>query len=195
MTQRSLSYIAVTKGNFWGHVLRRLIHVCMGFVPIIYYQFSPPPFFVLPITFALLIVFEWLRIRYRWLIIGQRDHERHHISSVAWGGLAIIVVLAFSSQPGWSVAIILSCALGDPVLGESRLRWPTWLAECLGLIVIAVVWVICSFYYQLPVWIAAICVPITVLAEYVHIPNVDDNAVMMFAPLLVIELFCFIDIL
>lgn len=189
-----MDFIQQTSGGQRGYWVRRCIHVAMLFIPILYFSyidaltsfFHISSFFFLLIIFVLIILIELWRLSANKIFFGQRTHERKQISSSAWGAAAIIVVLLFAPEPGYAVAIIASCALADPLLGELRRHHysnvMTWI---LGIILVALIWLVCARIYNFPYWIGYLMAPITVFAEWPKWRWIDDNALMQLVPLMI----------
>lgn len=186
-----------TRGGWAGHLVRRLLHVGMVFVPWIYYQYgaSISAFFHLSPTgllwslVLLVIVLEIIRLSFKLQIFGQRPHETKQISSFAWGAISLFLVLLFAPKP-FAYPIVASCALGDPFLGElRRFRWSSGLVLLLGMLFIAGIWLLASHWFGIAWWWAMIMGPVVVAAERIPLRWIDDNATMQLIPLLIILLF------
>lgn len=186
-----------TKGGLAGHVLRRSIHVFMIIVPIVYYFWAASLAQAWHMTtWQLVLIFlgvfcsyEIVRIRCGWLAFGQRFHERYHISSMIWGIIAIAVVLIFTPDQCYAIPIIAACAVGDPLLGELRAHVkPLW-AVVAGISVIALVWWLCGLWMPVVWWWPLVLAPLTTVAELPNLRGIDDNALMMLAPLVLMIIF------
>ena len=183
-----------TKGGTLGHITRRLIHISIIFLPFIYYDWIVPTVSNIRIAHHLIIlamiavlIFELLRLKCRFVIFAQRDYEATQICSFAWGILSIGFVLLFSPTISFSVAIIASCALVDPLLGELKTKIKRSIGLFLvGMIAVILIWLICALHYHTPIWIAFLMGPITVLCEWPSFKWIDDNALMMLIPLIVV---------
>lgn len=184
-----------TIGGAGGHWLRRFIHVLMIAIPFVYYTYGfaisrslhmTRPMMVI-IILLIICALEFFRVCFHITIFGQRKHEAKHISSFAWGAFALGLVLLFAPGAEYGAPIIASCAIVDPVLGELR-RFsvrPLWVA-LLGLVLIAVIWLLASFYFGTPVWLFVLMAPVTLVAEWPSIRWIDDNALMQLVPLVVV---------
>lgn len=187
------SYEGHTVGGLKGHLLRRAIHLGILVIPILYYSFADPvtAFFrlsanqiVLIIMFIVMLL-ELLRLRLGWVVFGQRKHEAKAISSFAWTGISIGIVLLFAPDKQFGFPIIWSCALGDPLLGElRRCRIHSGLVALLGVSVVVAIWLFCSWWLNTPIWLAWIMGPLTVAAEWPNIKWLDDNVLMTLLPLI-----------
>ena len=191
------SYAANTVGGRTGHLLRRCIHVLMLLIPIAYYYWGDliyhycnhPKFEFILIIFALVITAEILRMKKRYLIFGQRSHEATHISSFAWGAMAMAIVLLLVPNPIYAIPIVAGCAVGDPLIGALKSRIPAYLARFIAFLVIAFVWWVCGHYMPLPVWFPAVIALVTVLVEWPNLTWIDDNALMQLVPLFILLFF------
>jgi len=181
-----------TKGGSKAHIARRLFHVSMIIVPFFYYYFFIPRvsskiLHLIIIGFIFFVfLFEKLRIRARLVLFGQRLHEATHISTFAWTMLALGITLFFAPVH-FAVPIIATCALVDPLVGEMRLRRAnTVLTVFIGVLCALVIWFLCAQHYHFPLWYAVIIAPITIAAEWPSLKWIDDNALMLLAPLLMV---------
>ncbi len=192
---KNRSWIADTNGLTAGHYFRRLIHLSLLFIPFLYkaYSHAIADFFDWPVGGLLLlltglvVLLEALRLKFQILLWGQRQYERHNVSALAWTLLAIIAVLFFAPAPAYYFAIIFSCALGDPLLGELRRFIPyLWLAEAVGLIFLLILWLAGAFYWGFSPWLATFLAILSLFVEYWNLKWIDDNALMLLVPLLAI---------
>lgn len=187
-------------GGHWGHLLRRFIHMCMAIIPILYVQYGPAisaylGFSVAWIVFfviLLFVFFDLLRLRFRWLMIGQRGYEKSQMSSMTWGALAIGLVLILAPGPSYSIPIVAACAFADPIMGElkSLSVKGIWIA-IVGILTITIIWLISHFLYNTPWWLALLMGPITVASEWPSWPWIDDNFLMQMVPLILVLLLRF----
>ncbi|MCX7121281.1 MAG: hypothetical protein NTZ67_05860 [Gammaproteobacteria bacterium] len=182
-----------TQGGLAAHCARRLFHVCMIAVPFVYYYFlinlATPKVWKLIILAFIFLVFllEKLRIRARLVLFGQRLHEATHISAFAWTMLSLGVILILSPSVSFSIPIVASCALVDPLMGEMRLHTANKiLAITVGIILTLIIWVTCAWIYHFPLWIGLVIAPITVAVEWPSLKWIDDNALMLLVPLMIV---------
>jgi hypothetical protein len=184
-----------TKGSWFGHVFRRIVHVCMLTIPLIYYAYGQTVANFLHISTDLLLILllvifilvEIVRLKFNIVTFGQRKYEGGQISSFAWGAVSVFLVLLLSPAKAFSIPIIWSCALGDPFVGELRALFKKpWWPEVLTLFFILAIWLFCSYWLTTPWWWGVILAPIIVMAEWVRVKNVDDNAMMMLVPLVIV---------
>lgn len=178
-----------------AHVLRRTVHLFSLVAPWIYYHYGQIiaawfglnlPQFVW-ICIAILLFLESLRLYFKITIFGQRDYERRHISAFIWAAVSMALVLLYAPGPEFGYPIVISFAIGDPLLGELR-HTPlnTQWVILIGLLVIFVIWLICSFILATPLWLAFLMAPIIVAAEWPCLKWIDDNALMQLIPLAII---------
>ncbi len=176
-----------TVGGGLGHWTRRALHVAMMLIPILYYYWGN--YYLVWFVLALVILIEIIRLRRGFVIFGQRQHEARQISSFAWGVIGIAVVLLLVPKTIYAIPIVAACAIGDPLLGELRLhRVPAWLTALLGVFVVAVIWWVSNLWLHMNAWMPWLLAIVTVAAEWPNIKWIDDNALMQWAPLLLILL-------
>ena len=184
-----------TKGKKYGHLMRRIVHILMAVVPLIYYAYRDriPVFFhitptvLLLVILAILILLEILRLSFGIIVFGQRDYEAKQISAFSWGAASLILVLLLAPGPQFGIPIIWSCSLGDPVLGELRqFKFSTRWAELIGLIFILIIWWVCAYWFGISWWWGVFLAPIIVAVEWLNLKWIDDNALMMLVPLFII---------
>lgn len=192
----AVDHSSSTKGGLWAYWLRRFIHVSMALLPLLYYRFGgfiADTFHILPWQFVIAviifcIILEALRLFFRITVVGQREHERWHISSFAWGLISLGLVLILL-PPLFAIPIIWSCALVDPLLGELR-RFHVqkkWIIS-IGLLALFAIWCLGNFLLGTPLYYAFIMAPIILAAEWPNLKWIDDNAMMQLVPLAVVLL-------
>jgi hypothetical protein len=186
-----------TIGGIWGHILRRVIHVSMILIPLIYYHVTDNYFhdgvrierIILLITLLVILLIEALRIKFGLAIIGHREHERNNISTACWGLVSIIIIFLFLSGSeqhaiSYALPLIGGCALGDPWMGELRMfHVNNKIIIISATIIIAALWLLCSYIFHTPWWYALFAAPLAVVGEYFKFSWIDDNATMMLLPL------------
>lgn len=191
-----VNYSSSTKGGVTAYWYRRLVHVGMIIIPLIYYRFAGDvatafnlvPWQLVVGILILLIILEAARLYFRITLFGQRDHEAAHISSFFWGLFSIGLVLILA-PPAFSIPIIWSCALVDPLLGEMRrLAWRKVYIIFIALIAFLAVWWSATALLGTPWWYAIIMAPLTLAAEWPNLKWIDDNALMQLIPLMVVLL-------
>lgn len=184
-----------TKGGDVAHWVRRLIHISIAVIPFIYYDWISLSFSqiiardIVIVAMGVIAILEWIRLHFRFIAFAQREHETTHISSFAWTGLSLSLVLLLSPSVSFAIPIILSCALVDPVLGELRSTISKPLLFLIATIAVILIWLACALHYQTPIWLAFLMGPMTVAAEWPVLKWIDDNALMMLVPLTIVFIF------
>ena len=110
------------------------------------------------------IILESLRIKTGFLIVGQREYEKHQTSALAWGAVSIaLTIIALSpwegsgtTHAGWlTVPIILSLTFGDPAMGEARrMGMENRSVYAIGTIICGLIWLVCGYFLGTPYWMA-----------------------------------------
>ena len=177
----------ITRGGWFGHWLRRALHVGMILVPWVYYTYAISRWVVWILLF-LVIFIEIIRLSLGIQLFGQRAHEAKRPSSFAWGAVSLFLVLLLT-QAKFAYPIIAACALGDPLIGElRRFHFPTWLTALIGILLIAVLWLFAAWWLGTSWWWAVIMAPLTVIVEWPNLKWIDDNAMMQLVPLMIVLL-------
>ncbi len=186
---------ASTRGGAPGHIARRFFHLSLMLVPFIFYRFLmqvffPPALHIALIIFLFLVIlFEFVRIRLGIVLFAQRLHEATHFSAFGWTMLSLGLVLLFSPSPAYSFAIIISCALADPLLGELRARQVnSRKIISSGLLVVLLVWSVVAYFCHIAYLWALLMAPVTIAVEWPSLKWIDDNALMMLVPLIIVFL-------
>lgn len=197
MTPELVNHQSITRGGAMGHWMRRAIHISTLIIPFLYYAYGHqlasalgfPLSVILVVIFAIIVLFEALRIAIGFRALGQREYETKRISAFAWGAIAIVIVLLFAPGKGFGIAIIASCALVDPLLGELRQRhvYPL-IVILLGMIAVFFIWWHTAVLWLIPVWWSVIMAPVIIAAEWPRLTWIDDNALMQLAPLVLVLL-------
>lgn len=186
-----------TQGGTTGHWFRRLIHLTMAIVPVIYYWFatSIADFFHLTINqivslcILIILLLETFRLYQGWTVFGQRDYEAKQISAFAWSGFSVCLVLLIAPKFGLHGAaigapLIWSMGFADPLMGECRRKNDAnYWSLIAGFIVVALVWLFAIFYLHTPWLLLPFIAPLTVFAESIKTNVIDDNALMLLVPL------------
>ncbi len=188
-------------GGRSGHIFRRFFHMGMAAIPWAYYVHgdAAAEFISLtPVQFVstigiLAIILESLRMKIGFLIVGQREYERHQTSALAWGAVSIaLTIIALSpwegsgdAHAGWlTIPIILSLTFGDPAMGEARrMGMDNRSVYAIGTIICGLIWVACGYFLGTPYWMAILMGPLTMAAELPKLKWIDDNATMLLIPL------------
>lgn len=184
-----------TRGGLSGHIFRRFIHVGMIAIPILYYYwgvivaawFDLTPKVFVSIVLVLILVGEFIRIKKRLLIFGQRQHEATHLSSFGWSVVAISLVLIFAPSPIYAIPLVGSCAFGDPLVGEFKKVMPWWCAALMTAVIVSLMWFVFQLVMpELSSWYVWLIGVVVVLVEKPSFRWVDDNALMQLVPLLIL---------
>jgi len=198
-----IDHVEHSVGGFGGHAFRRLTHVSMAAIPLIYYTrgddlagyFSVGPDELASYIFILVLVIETVRLRFGIVIVGQREYESKQISAFAWGAFAVCLALLvtgmepFASGSGiksgiYGIPLIFGLTFVDPLMGEiKRQKQDMRLAIITGLAASYAIWIGCSFWLGTPLWTCILLAPLTVLGELPRVKYIDDNATMIILPL------------
>ena len=184
--------VELSVGGMGGHIFRRLIHLCMCFLPFIYFEYGVSvseyvgltlPQFVSVMVF-LLFLLEGLRLGFGITIYGQREYEANQISALGWGAFGIGLVFLMAPIEAYAWPIILSLSLGDPFLGEMRRRgMDTRNVIVTSVVFLFIVWIACWHWFSTPIWLAFLFAPLCVASEWPRLRYIDDNATMVLIPL------------
>jgi len=186
-----------TKGGLFGHVLRRIIHISMVFVPFLYYfygetianSFAISLNSLVVITLIIILLLEGIRLIFNITLLGQRQHEAKQISSFAWGAMGLCMVLLFAPGKAYGIPIIACLALVDPLMGElRRLKIHRIIVALIGIVVAGLIWLLSAYLLGTPFWIVWVIAPLTIAAEWPNLKWIDDNATMQLIPLIIILL-------
>ena len=182
-------------GGMGGHVLRRMIHLAIAGIPWLYFTqgesiselFSIEPIQLVSLVVIALVVFEAFRLKIGFTVFGQRDYEAKQVSALAWGGVAIGIALLALREQEYAYPLIVSLALGDPILGELR-RKEFDIKIVVGVTTLAlfVVWISYAIIFDSSLIIAILLPGVCVAAEYPRLRWIDDNATMIFIPLMLL---------
>ena len=187
--------VELSVGGMSGHILRRVIHLAMSFLPFLYFEFGDDVASavslnleqVVSAVILIAVLGESLRLRMGWTIVGQRSYEAKQVSALAWGALGVGLVFLLAPHPAYAYPLILSLSLGDPLLGELRRKGvSTNSVIWAGTIGIALIWVFCALWVDTPWLLVALMAPICVAAEWPRLRYIDDNATMLLIPLAVV---------
>ena len=180
-------------GGMYGHLFRRMFHLGMSFIPLVYYEFGEKIAEALSINIVqlvsaitlIIVLSEAIRLKLGVTIFGQRDYESNQVSALAWGGFAVgMTFLTLPDSPELVWPLILSLSLGDPFLGEIRRKgFEPKDVFIYGTIFLSMVWLGCYFLFSTPIWLAILMAPICVAAEWPRLRWIDDNATMLLIPL------------
>lgn len=187
-------------GGDYGHIFRRLTHVSMALIPVLYYVYgqeissrlnlSPEEF--VSLTCVTILLVEAIRLKSGIVIVGQREYEASQISALAWGTFAVSLALLIAPTMGgegiqagvFGIPIILGLCIVDPVMGEVKRRTSGLQSAILiGGAVSYAIWFGCTFYLNTPLIASILLAPLTVIGELPRTNLIDDNATMVLIPL------------
>lgn len=139
---------------------------------------------------AVMLVLEAVRLRRKSLVFPMRPYERSRVGAHVWLVLGCALAVVFFEQR-FAMLTILGTTLGDPVIGELRLRGHPRAAPVAGFAVWVAAAVACVVLVPLDTAAVLILVGavVAVAAEGVEVPYVDDNFAMNMAPLVVMVAF------
>ena len=184
--------VDLSVGGMSGHIFRRLFHLAMFIIPIVYFeygeQFADSVGMSLDEVVASIVIIaavgEGIRLKLGFTVFGQREYESKQVSALAWGALAIGLVLLITPTKEYAYPLIFSLTFGDPFMGELRRKGmdskTVILAAC---VFVLGIWLACWYAFGTPIIVCLIVAPIAVLAETPRLRYIDDNATMLLIPL------------
>jgi len=184
--------VDLSVGGVYGHIFRRVFHISMFIIPVIFFEFGES--FsdsigyslaeVVSIVILVAIFGEAIRLKFEFTIFGQREYEAKQVSALAWGGLAIGMVLLLAPIKQYAYPLIFSLSFGDPFMGEIR-RMGVETREVIiySILFVSAIWLVCWYLFATPLWLALIFAPLCVFAEIPRLRYIDDNATMLLIPL------------
>ena len=184
--------VDLSVGGVYGHIFRRVFHISMFIIPVIFFEFGESFSDSLGYTLAevvsiviLVAIFgEAIRLKFEFTIFGQREYEAKQVSALAWGGLAIGMVLLLAPIKQYAYPLIFSLSFGDPFMGEIR-RMGVETREVIiySILFVSAILLVCWYLFATPLWLALIFAPLCVFAEMPRLRYIDDNATMLLIPL------------
>jgi len=187
-----------SKGGIYGHILRRVIHLSMSFIPFLYFEFGQRcaelvglelPQLVSALILSM-VTAEAVRLKFSITIFGQREYEAHQVSALAWGAIGIGLALLMAPIPEYIWPLVLSLSLGDPLMGELRRKgFNDKQVMIYSTVAITIIWLACWNLVATPLWLIPIMAPLCMISEWPRLRWIDDNATMMLIPLCAILLF------
>lgn len=176
----------ITRGNT-AHYFRRAFHVLgIGVFPLFYYggllRFlsRETSNTILLILLVVILLFELVRLRKGWLLFGQREYEKDSICATTWTLVALIILLLLSPTIALSMAIAVTCAIVDPLLGELRShQFSQSIVFVVGCLVAFIIWYLAGF----SLWLSIVMSIVIVAVEKPNFKWIDDNALMILTPL------------
>ncbi len=179
-------------GGMKGHILRRTVHIGMCAIPFVYFSWGENVSSKLDMelqqivasVILIALIAESIRLKFGITIFGQRDYEAKQISALAWGAFGIGMVLLLAPHEAYAYPLILSLALGDPLMGELRRKGiESRKVMIYSTILILAIWLACSVQFDTPVVVSLILAPVCMISEWPRLRYIDDNATMLLIPL------------
>lgn len=187
-------------GGLSGHILRRMTHVSIIFIPILFYGkgneiasfFNLEPNQLVISVCLIFMIFEFIRLKLGFIVLGQREYESNQISALAWGAFSVSLALIFSPEGdgsglksgSYGIPLIFGLSIVDPVMGEiKRIKKDIKIAIIAGLLTSYTIWIGCHFWIGTNILAAIILAPLTVIGEIPSSKFIDDNATMILLPL------------
>ena len=165
--------IGQSVGGLKAHILRRMFHLSMAFIPWIFYEYgddigvewsiSKERFASLVIM--IIIIGELIRLKLGFVVFGQRQYEANQVSALAWGGFSVGLVLLMFEEAKYGYPLIFSLTFIDPLLGEARrMGFDKTKVNIIGIAGAAIIWIICWYLVGTPLLLAVIMAPLVVAA-------------------------------
>lgn len=184
--------VELSVGGVYGHIFRRVFHISMFLIPVVFFEFGES--FadslgysleeVVSIVILIAIFGEAIRLKLGFTIFGQREYEARQVSALAWGGLAVGMVLLLAPVKQYAYPLIFTLSFGDPFMGEiRRMGVETREVVIYSIIFVLALWLACWYLFATPWWLAFIFAPICVFSEMPRLRYIDDNATMLLIPL------------
>lgn len=184
--------VELSVGGVYGHIFRRVFHISMFLIPVFFFEFGES--FadslgysleeVVSIVILIAIFGEAIRLKLGFTIFGQREYEARQVSALAWGGLAVGMVLLLAPVKQYAYPLIFTLSFGDPFMGEiRRMGVETREVVIYSIIFVLALWLACWYLFATPWWLAFIFAPICVFSEMPRLRYIDDNATMLLIPL------------
>ena len=187
--------VDLSVGGMSGHIFRRLFHLAMCVLPILYFEYGESFADYLGISLDELVagvvivaaIGEALRLKLGFTVFGQREYESKQVSALAWGALAIGLVFLVVPTKAYAYPLILTLTFGDPFMGELRRRGvESKQVVYYACILVLAIWLGCYYFFSTPLLACIIAAPIAVLSETPRLRYIDDNATMLLIPLAVV---------
>lgn len=189
--------VETSVGGMRGHLLRRGIHLSMAALPFVYFTYGESVADSIGwelqqvvagvVLFAL--VAEGIRLKLGITVFGQRDYEAKQVSALAWGAVGVGFVLLLAPHEAYAYPLILSLAIGDPLMGELRRKGiSSRNVMVYSTAALWVIWLASSAQFGTPVWMAFLLAPVCMISEWPRLRYIDDNATMVLIPLALVLL-------
>ncbi|MEM2944114.1 MAG: hypothetical protein QXN93_01490 [Methanomassiliicoccales archaeon] len=173
-------------------LLRRIIHLATP--AFLIYYFLPDPLWkggigretaLLLILFVVLVA-EFLRLKYKPRIPGMRDYEQYQMSAAAWA--AIGMTLAFLFFPlEYSAPVLMGMGWVDPLIGELRIRKSRTYPWVPIFVYFGIAGISLSYFEGVKFSVMLASIVATSLAigiERLKLKLVDDDFLMIIVPLI-----------
>lgn len=166
-----------------ARVLRRSVHVASA--GLLSFYLLPPDMYGTGVPRGAVVLTFLVPVlaaeAYRWMrhpkIPGLRENEKRRLSAIAWGAIGLALAFVLFPQK-----IVVPCVLGlafvDPLIGELRAGWQRGYP-----------WIPLAAYFMICIitgigWAPALLAAATAIAaEAPKLPQVDDDFLMLVAPL------------
>ena len=184
--------VDLSVGGMSGHIFRRFFHLAMFIIPVLYFEYGEDvadkvgmTLDEVVATFVLVAVIgEMIRLKLGFTVFGQREYESKQVSALAWGALAIGLVLLITPTKEYAYPSNFLFNFWRPFHGRITQKGmdsrSVIIAACVFLIGI---WLACWYAFGTPILVCLIVAPIAVLAETPRLRYIDDNATMLLIPL------------
>jgi dolichol kinase len=180
----------------YGHVFRRLFHLCGPLV--LAYYILPASIFWIPknvwvlLTLGGLLVIEVCRLYSGSLFFGLREYEKGQISAYAWAGIGVTIAFFFF-PPVFVICAVFGLCWTDPLIGEMRRRkkmryYPAMPLSIYFLIVIGCLSVF-SDIEIVPMIMLGIAGSVAAIAIEKPKFSIDDDFLMLIVPLIILTVF------
>ena len=187
--------VDLSVGGMSGHIFRRLFHLAMCVLPILYFEVGENVADSVGLTLdeivaSVVIVAalgEALRLKMGFTVFGQREYESQQVSALARGALAIGLVFLITPTKAYAYPLILTLTFGDPFMGELRRRGvESSSVIAYACVLVLAIWLLCWYMFDTPLVACLIVAPIAVFSETPRLRYIDDNATMLLIPLAVV---------
>ena len=187
--------VDLSVGGTSGHIFRRLFHLAMCVLPILYFEVGENVADSVGLTLdeivaSVVIVAalgEALRLKMGFTVFGQREYESQQVSALARGALAIGLVFLITPTKAYAYPLILTLTFGDPFMGELRRRGvDSCSVIAYACVLVLAIWLLCWYMFDTPLVACLIVAPIAVFSETPRLRYIDDNATMLLIPLAVV---------
>jgi len=176
-------------------IFRRIVHMAVP-LSLVFYWLPEQVFQVqkvhgLLVFCCLVLLFECIRLKSNILFPGLRDYESKRIGSYAWAAMGLTFAYAlFPLQ--WTGPVVVCMAFIDPFAGELRKKgsrmYPVAPLAVYFLLFTAVYFLIQKSLEPALLFLVAVAASVSVALEYPKLYHLDDDLILIAAPLLSIWL-------